>query len=63
VKLMGTLRNAGAQVFEINDPVSDEIYSPFSSLLPFFFMADFLSKKLEIGNPFVIGNKITEWND
>jgi len=63
VKLMGILRIAGAQVFEINDPVSDEIYSPFTSLLPFFFMAEFLSKRLGIGDPFVIGRKITEWND
>jgi glucosamine--fructose-6-phosphate aminotransferase (isomerizing) len=60
VKLMGTLRRAGAKVFEVNDPESDEIYSPFSSVLPFFFMAQFLASKLGVGDPFVIGSKITE---
>jgi glutamine---fructose-6-phosphate transaminase (isomerizing) len=63
LKLMKTLRNAGAQVFEVNDPISDEPFTPFSSLLPFFFMAHYLSKELDIGIPFVIGKKITEWDD
>jgi glutamine---fructose-6-phosphate transaminase (isomerizing) len=59
-KLMDTLRNADAKVFEINDPELDEIYSPFSSIIPLFFMAQFLAVKLKIGDPFIIGNKITE---
>lgn len=63
VKLMGTLRSAGAKVFEVNDPESDETFSPFSSVLPFFFMAQSLAAKLGVGNPFVIGNKITEWKE
>jgi glucosamine--fructose-6-phosphate aminotransferase (isomerizing) len=63
VKLMGTLRSAGANVFEVNDPESDETFSPFASVLPFFFMAQFLAAKLGVGNPFVIGNKITEWKE
>jgi glucosamine--fructose-6-phosphate aminotransferase (isomerizing) len=58
--LMDTLRTAGAKVFEVNDPELDEIYTPFSSILPFFFLARYLALKLKIADPFVIGNKVTE---
>lgn len=59
-KLIDVLRKVDAKVFEINEPELDEIYSPFTSILPFFFMARFLSAKLGIKAPFLIGNKITE---
>jgi glutamine---fructose-6-phosphate transaminase (isomerizing) len=59
-RLMDILRNVNAKVLEINEPELDEIYSPFTSILPFFFMADFLSAKLRITEPFLIGNKVTE---
>jgi len=59
-KLMDVLRSSGAKVFEINDSELDEIYTPFTSILPFFFMASFLAKKLGIEEPFRVGNKITE---
>ena len=62
-KLMDVLRNSGAKVFEINDSELEEIYSPFSSILPFFFMASFLASQLGIEGPFRVGNKITEWTD
>jgi len=60
LQLMDTLRNAGAKVFEVNDPELDEIYSPFSSILPFFFLARYIALQLGIEDTFVIGNKITE---
>ncbi len=63
IKLMDTLRNAGARVFEVNDPELDEIYTPFSSILPFFFLARYLALKLGITDQFVIGKKITERTD
>lgn len=59
-KLMDILRNADATVFEINEPELDEVYTPFTSILPFFFMAGYLARKLGVGAPFRIGNKITE---
>ena len=60
VRLMDILRNAGAKVFEINEPELDETYTPFTSILPFFFLAVFLANKLRITEPFKVGNKITE---
>lgn len=62
-KLTDVLRNVNAEVFEINEPELDEIYSPFTSILPFYFMAGFLSAKLGIAGPFLIGNKVTERTD
>lgn len=59
-RLKDVLRSVNAKVFEINEPELDEIYSPFTSILPFFFMARFLSSKLGITEPFLIGTKITE---
>lgn len=59
-RLMDVLRNVNAKVFEINEPELDEIYSTFTSILPFYFMAGFLSVKLGISSPFQIGNKVTE---
>lgn len=62
-KLMDVLRDANATVFEINEPELDEVYSPFTSILPFFFMAGYLAHRLGIDEPFRIGNKITERPD
>ena len=58
--LMNILRNAGAQVFEISETELEETYSPFTSIIPFYFMAGFLANKLGIYSPFSIGHKITE---
>ncbi|MFA5329346.1 MAG: hypothetical protein WC384_16245 [Prolixibacteraceae bacterium] len=59
-KLLELLRKADASVYEVNEPELDEIYSPFSSIVPFFFMAGFLKSKLGIASTFQIGSKITE---
>jgi glucosamine--fructose-6-phosphate aminotransferase (isomerizing) len=59
-RLMDVLRKVNAKVFEINEPELEEIYSPFTSILPFYFMAGSLSAKLGISSPFQIGNKVTE---
>ncbi len=59
-RLMNILRNAGAKVFEISETELDEIYSPFTSLVPFLFMAGHLANKLKVTEPFQVGKKITE---
>jgi len=60
LKVIDLLRRVNAQVIEINDSVTEEGYSPFTSVLPFYFMADYLSSKLGIAAPFLVGSKITE---
>jgi glutamine---fructose-6-phosphate transaminase (isomerizing) len=62
-KLMNLLRNANAKVLEINDSELDETYTPFTYILPFFFLAGYLASSLEITAPFQIGTKITERPD
>jgi glutamine---fructose-6-phosphate transaminase (isomerizing) len=62
-RLMDAVRNAGAKVYEINEPELDETFSPLTSIIPFFFMASFLARKLRVAEPFMVGNKVTEWMD
>ncbi|MEN8116543.1 MAG: hypothetical protein ABFS16_06160 [Bacteroidota bacterium] len=57
--LLNTIRNAGAAIFELDQPLVDSIFSPLTFPLPIYFAAAFLSDKLKIKKPFVIGNKIT----
>lgn len=59
-RLMDVLRKVNAKVFEINESELPEIYSPITSILPFYFLAGYLSANLGITEPFLIGNKITE---
>jgi glucosamine--fructose-6-phosphate aminotransferase (isomerizing) len=62
-KLMNLLRQVNAHVYEINDREIDELYSPFTAAIPLYFMAEYLSSKLHISDPFQFGNKITERPD
>lgn len=62
-QLMELLRNSGASVFEISEAELDETFSPFTSVLPFYFMAAYLQKRLGIHVPFLVGNKVTERSD
>ena len=59
-RLMNVLRSVNALVFEVNESELEEIYSPLTSIISFFFMAHYLSSKLGITEPFTIGKKITE---
>jgi glucosamine--fructose-6-phosphate aminotransferase (isomerizing) len=61
-KLIKILSNAGTQVFEISETELDEMYSPFTSIIPFYFMARYLADRLGISMPFSVGNKITVRN-
>lgn len=54
------LEEAGAQVFEITEPELDETLSPFTTVMPIFFMANYLAEKLKITEPFIVGDKVTE---
>jgi glucosamine--fructose-6-phosphate aminotransferase (isomerizing) len=59
-RLIELLRKSDAHVIELSDSLVEEKFSPFTSILPLFFMANYLSVKLGISIPFQIGNKITE---
>lgn len=54
------LEEAGAQVFEITEPELDETLSPFTTIMPIFFMASYLAEKLKITEPFLVGEKVTQ---
>lgn len=54
------LEEAGAQVFEITEPELDETLSPFTTVMPIFFMANYLAGRLKITEPFIVGDKVTE---
>jgi glucosamine--fructose-6-phosphate aminotransferase (isomerizing) len=58
--MIDVLRKANAHVIELNDSETEEKFTPFTSVLPFYFMADYLSSKLGVVAPFVVGSKITE---
>jgi glucosamine--fructose-6-phosphate aminotransferase (isomerizing) len=62
-QLLNLLKKAGATVFEIRDPEFEEIYTPFTSIIPFYFMASSLARRLGVEEPFQIGNKVTERTD
>jgi glucosamine--fructose-6-phosphate aminotransferase (isomerizing) len=62
-QLLNVLRGAGARVFEINDPEYEEAFTPFTSVLAFYFMANYLSHRLGVEEPFLVGHKITEHID
>ena len=62
-KLTIVLKNAGAKVFIISEGELDEASSPFTSILPFFFMANYLSLKLRVEEHFQVGSKVTIRND
>lgn len=59
-KLIDLLRKSNAHVYELCDSVTEEKFTPFTSILPFFFMAEYLSTKLGVTAPFLVGSKITE---
>ena len=58
--LLRTIRKAGAEVFELTDPIVSTIYSPLIFPLYFFFAAEYLLSALKIKSIFEVGNKITK---
>lgn len=60
LRLSGTVAKAGAHVFTVEAPAVEENYSVLHTIIPFNFMAYFLAEKLNIGETFVVGGKVTE---
>ncbi|QHW00338.1 SIS domain-containing protein [Spirosoma endbachense] len=66
-RLSDMIAKAGAHVFTVEalEPIgspSDENFSILHNIIPFNFMAYFLAEKLNIGETFVVGGKVTEAN-
>ena len=66
LRLSETIRRAGAHVFTVEEPdrspadAMAENYSVLHNIISFNFMAYFLALKLNIGDTFVVGGKVTE---
>ena len=59
-RLSDMIAQAGAHVFTVETPDVAENDSILSNIIPFNFMAYFLAGKLNIGETFVVGGKVTE---
>jgi glutamine---fructose-6-phosphate transaminase (isomerizing) len=59
-KLTDNIRLAGATVFTVEEPDAVENESILHNIIPFNFMAYYLSKKLNITSTFTVGGKVTE---
>jgi len=60
LRLSDMVAKAGAHVFTVEEPDIDEPYSILTNIIPFNFMAYYLAQKLNIGETFVVGGKVTE---
>ncbi len=54
------IENAGGIVFKVEEPAVEEHFSILHNIIPFNFMAYYLSQKLGIDEIFAVGGKITE---
>ena len=59
-KLTEAIQNAGATVFTIVEPAVSENESVINNIIPFNYMAYYLSELLEIKDTFIVGGKVTE---
>lgn len=60
VKLSETIAAAGAHVFTVEETEAREEFSILNNIVPFNFMAYYLSKKLNVKEIFSVGGKVTE---
>jgi glucosamine--fructose-6-phosphate aminotransferase (isomerizing) len=60
--LSSTIRLAGGHVFEVEEQDATENESVVHNIIPFNFMAYYLSQKLGVKDMFVVGGKVTEIN-
>ncbi len=60
IKLGATIKAAGAHVFTVEEPGATEHESILHNIIPFNYMAYYLSKKLNVTKTFVVGGKVTE---
>ena len=59
-QLAATIKAAGAHVFTVEEPAVTENESVIHNMIPFNFLAYYLSEKLEIKDTFLVGGKVTE---
>jgi len=59
-KLEATIESAGAKVFSIEEPDATENESILHNMIPFNFMAYYLSELLQVQDTFSVGGKVTE---
>lgn len=60
LKLSEKIRQAGAHVITVEEPAVSENLSVLPNIVPFNFMAYSLAKKLNVGDTFSVGGKVTE---
>ena len=60
LKLSETIRQAGAHVIQVEEPEVGENLSVLNNIVPFNFMAFYLAGKLNAGETFTVGGKVTE---
>jgi len=59
-RLSELIASAGAHLFTVEAPDEEEHFSILHTIIPFNFMAYFLALKLNVGETFVVGGKVTE---
>lgn len=59
-RLTETIQVAGATVFTVEEPNASENESILHTIIPFNFMAYYLSTKLNVRETFIVGGKVTE---
>ena len=60
LKLGEKIKASGAAVISVEEPETQEHYSILHNIIPFNFMAYYLSQKLGISDTFTVGGKVTE---
>ena len=60
LKLGEKIKASGAAVISVEEPETEEHYSILHNIIPFNFMAYYLSQKMEITDTFTVGGKVTE---
>lgn len=60
LRLSDMIARAGAHIFTVEEPDVEEPYSILPNIIPFNFMAYYLAQKLNVGETFVVGGKVTE---
>jgi glutamine---fructose-6-phosphate transaminase (isomerizing) len=60
LKLTKMIEASGAFVLVVEEPEADENFSVLHNMVPFNFTAYYLAKKLNVGETFVVGGKVTE---
>ena len=59
-KLTKMIEASGAHVLAVEEPDIEENFSVLHNIVPFNFMAYYLEQKLNVGETFVVGGKVTE---